>query len=134
MKALLMSFALLAMFAVNADAQQKKTSTAQTLTQSLSQVTTQNGLINLGNLSVNVSNVTVQDVVNVQNVLNNAEISLLNDALNGNNVLNNVSVDLSNLLRNANILNKNQVVVGVLSDQDRIKFVTANANKLQNKK
>lgn len=115
----------------SADAQTKKTMTAQDLMQSLETVTTQNGLINLGGISVNVSNVTVQDLVTVQSVLNNADIRVLNNALNNNEVLKNISLDLSNLLRNANVLNKNQVIVGVLSRQDRLSFVTQNRNAMR---
>lgn len=115
----------------SADAQTKKTTTAQDLTSALGQVTTQGGLINLGNVSVAVSNVTVQDLVTVQSVLNNANIEVLNNALNNNEVLKNISVTLTNLLRNAQILNQNQVIVGVLSDQSGLRFVTQNANAMR---
>jgi hypothetical protein len=114
-----------------ASAQQKKTMTAQDLTQNLQNTTTQNGLINVGGVSVPISNVTVQDLVTVQNVLNNAEIDILNNSLNNNEVLKNVTVNLTNLLRDARILNKNQVIVGVLSDQDRIRFVTQNLRSMK---
>lgn len=115
----------------SASAQKKKTNTAQMLTQNLQNTTTQNGLINVGGISVPISNVTVQDIVTVQSVLNNAEIDILNNSLNNNEVLKNITVDLTNLLRNANILNQNQVIVGVLSDQDRIRFVTQNARAMK---
>ena len=135
MKTLLMVFTVfLAMnfAAINpAAAQQKKTTTAQTLLQNLQQTSIQNGLINVGNVSVSVNNITVQDLVTVQNVLNNANIEILNNSLNNNEVLKNISIDLSNLLRNAKILNQNQVIVGILSDQDRIRFVTQNANAMK---
>lgn len=130
MKTMFMAIALVAALSVSVQsvsAQQKKTTTAQDLTQNLSNTTTQNGLINVGGVSVPVSNVTVQDLVTVQSVLNNANINVLNNSLNNNEVLKNVTVNLTNLLRNAKILNKNQVIVGVLSDQDRIRFVTQNA-------
>ena len=99
----------------SASAQQKKTMTAQDLTQNLQNTTTQNGLINVGGISVPISNVTVQDLVTVQSVLNNAQIDILNNSLNNNEVLKNVTVNLNNLLRDAKILNKNQVIVGVLA-------------------
>lgn len=130
MKTMFMAIALVAALSVSVQsvsAQQKKTTTAQDLTQNLSNTTTQNGLINVGGVSVPISNVTVQDLVTVQSVLNNANINILNNSLNNNEVLKNVTVNLTNLLRNAKILNKNQVIVGVLSDQDRIRFVTQNA-------
>jgi uncharacterized cupredoxin-like copper-binding protein len=130
MKTMIMAVAFLAALAAgipSVSAQQKKTMTAQDLTQTLTNTTTQNGLINVGGVSVPVSNVTVQDLVTVQNVLNNAEINVLNNSLNNNEVLKNVTVNLTNLLRDAKILNKNQVIVGVLSDQDRIRFITQNA-------
>lgn len=127
----LMLVASLTMFGtMNSFAQQKKTNTAQDLTQNLENTTTQNGLINVGGISIPVSQVTVQDLVTVQNVLNNAEIRVLNNSLNNNEVLKNVTVNLTNLLRDARILNKNQVIVGVLSDQDRIRFVTQNARSV----
>lgn len=130
MKRMLMMLAVIASVAfagTTVQAQTKKTNTAQELVQSLETTTTQNGLINVGGVSVPVSNVTVQDLVNVQNVLNNAEINVLNNALNNNEVAKNVSVDLSNLLREAKLLNKNQIIVGVLSDQSGIRFVRQNA-------
>jgi hypothetical protein len=124
-------FMLALLFGGSAFAQSKKTNTAQDLTQALETTTTQNGLINVGGVSVPISNVTVQDVVTVQNLLNNAEIDILNNSLNNNEVLKNVTVDLTNVLRDAKILNKNQVIVGVLSDQDRIRFVTQNARSVK---
>jgi hypothetical protein len=114
-----------------ASAQDKKTMTSQDLTQNLQNTTTQNGLINVGGVSVPISNVTVQDLVTVQSVLNNAEIDILNNSLNNNEVLKNVTVNLTNLLRDAKILNKNQVIVGVLSDQDRIRFITQNLKSMK---
>jgi hypothetical protein len=134
MKTMIMAVAFIAALATgvqSVSAQQKKTMTAQDLTQNLTNTTTQNGLINVGGISVPVSNVTVQDLVTVQSVLNDAEINVLNNSLNNNEVLKNVTVNLNNLLRDAKILNKNQVIVGVLSDQDRIRFVTQNARAAQ---
>lgn len=131
MMTLVLAVSLTLLGTTSAEAQTKKTTTAQQLMQNLQTTTTQNGLINVGGISVAVSNVTVQDLVTVQSVLNNADIRVLNDALNNNEVLKNISVDLYNLLRNANVLNKNQVIVGVLSDQDRIRFVTQNANAMR---
>ena len=135
MKTAIMAFALFAgltMGAANtADAQDKKTTTAQTLLSTLGQTPIQNGLINVGNVSVDVSQVTVQDLVTVQSVLNNANIEILNNALNNNEVLKNITVNLTNLLRDAKILNKNQIIVGILSDQNALQFVTANANALR---
>lgn len=115
-------------------AQTANPTTASELTQTLNNFNRQTGLVNIGNVSIPVSNVTVQNLVNVQNVLNNAEINLLNDALNGNSVLNNLSLDLSNLLREAKVLNKNQIIVGLLSDQSGIKFVTQNIKSAAAKK
>jgi hypothetical protein len=135
MKKLVIAFTFIASITLfgtmSAIGQQKKTMTANDLTQNLTNTTSQNGLINVGGISVPISNVTVQDVVTVQNVLNKAEINLLNNSLNKNEVLKNVTVDLTNVLRNAKILNKNQVIVGVLSDQDKIRFVTQNARSMK---
>ena len=109
-------------------AQQKKTTTSAMLLQNLQDATVdQNGLITLGAVNVNVSQVTVQDLVTVQSLLNNADIDVLNNALNNNEVAKNISVTLTNLLRNAKILNQNQVIVGLLSDQSGLRFVTQNA-------
>lgn len=124
MKTLMIAAMLLAsvsLFQTTAVAQNKKTMTAQELTQTLSSFNSQTGLINVGNITVPVSNVTVQDLITVQNVLNNAQIDILNNSLN------NLNLDLSNLLRDAKILNKNQVVVGILSDQGALRLVTQNA-------
>lgn len=134
MKTLIMAIALVASLGAgiqSVSAQQKKTTTAQDLTQTLENTTVQNGLINVGGVPITVSNVTVQDLVTVQSVLNNAEIRVLNNSLNNVEILKNVSVDLTNVLRDARILNKNQVIVGVLSDQDRIRFVTQNARSMK---
>lgn len=123
MKTIMLAFMLVAsvsLFQQSAVAQQKKTMSAQELTQTLSNFNSQTGLINVGNISVPVSNVTVQDLITVQNVLNNAQIDVLNNSLN------NLNLDLSNLLRDAKILNKNQVVVGILSDQGALRLVTQN--------
>lgn len=134
MKTLLMSvIVMLAVSGVNSvAAQSKSTTTAQDLVQNLSATTVQDGLINLGGIQVNVSNVTVQDLVNVQNVLNNANINILNNVLNNNDIAKNISVTLTNLLRDARILNKNQIIVGVLSGQDgTLKFVRQNARSVK---
>ena len=135
MKTVIMAFALFAGLTMGtantAEAQDKKTTTAQTLLSTLGQTSIQNGLVNVGNVSVDVSQVTVQDLVTVQSVLNNANIEVLNNALNNNEVLKNITVNLTNLLRDAKILNKNQIIVGVLSDQNALQFVTANANALR---
>lgn len=116
---------------VDSFAQSKKTTTVNELTSTLEQTSVQKGLINVGNLSVNVSQVTIQDLINVQNVLNNADIRILNNALNNNEVLKNITVDLTNVLRNAKILNQNQIIVGILSDQSGIRFVRQNAQSVR---
>ena len=63
-------------------------------------------LINLDDVVINVF-----DLVDVQNVLNNNDIDILNIRIG------NITIDdvLTNVLRDADILNKNQVVVGILS-------------------
>lgn len=131
MKTLTMAFIFIASLsllgATSASAQQKKTMTAQDLTQTLTNTTTQDGIINVGGVPVTVGNVTVQDLVTVQNVLNNAQIDVLNNSLNNNEILKGITVNITDLLRDAKILNQNQVIVGILSDQDRIRFVTQNA-------
>ncbi|GAB3529990.1 hypothetical protein GCM10027443_10000 [Pontibacter brevis] len=74
--------------------------------------------VNIGAVQVDVEdNEILNDftLVNVEDVLNNSEIRILNNVLNNNEVLSRNSNFLNNLLRDAEILNDNQVVVGVLS-------------------
>lgn len=68
-----------------------------------------NNLINV-QVPIDISNVTVQDVVDVTDVLNNNDVTILRDFLN------NLSIDnvLNNLLRDADIITGNEVVVGVV--------------------
>lgn len=132
MKTLMITVLFVALFGLmgisSAVAQQKKTNTSDMLVKNLQDATVdQNGLITLGAVNVNVSQVTVQDLVTLQSVLNNANINILNNSLNQNEVAKNISVTITDLLRNAKILNQNQIIVGLLSDQSGIKFVTQNA-------
>ncbi len=135
MKKLLIAFTLFAIMGMmgtnSVTAQDKITTTAQTLLSNLSQTAVQGGLINVGNVSVDVSNITVQDLVTVQSVLNNANIEILNNSLNNNEVLKNITVNITDLLRNANILNKNQIIVGILSAQGALQFVTENVKSMK---
>jgi len=75
------------------------------------------GLINvdIGAVAVNIGDITLNDLIDVQNVLNNNEVRVLNNVLNNSPILSNNSDILTNLLRDADLLNDNQVVVGVLS-------------------
>jgi hypothetical protein len=135
MKTLVIAFTLFAtmsmMGTTSVSAQDKKTTSAQTLLSTLSQTAVQGGLINVGNVSVDVSNITVQDLVTVQSVLNNANIEILNNSLNNNKVLNDLTVTITDLLRNANILNKNQIIIGILSNQGALQFVTQNVKSMK---
>jgi hypothetical protein len=135
MKTLVIAFTLFAtmgMMGTNSvSAQDKTTTTAQTLLSTLGQTAVQGGLINVGNVSVPISNITVQDLVTVQSVLNNANIEILNNSLNNNKVLNDLTVNITDLLRNANILNKNQIIVGILSSQGALQFVTQNVKSMK---
>jgi hypothetical protein len=87
---------------------------AFTTTSAKAQITTgEQVLAAAGNLvNVQVGNVILTDVIDVDiaNVLNNNDVRVLTDFLN------NLSIDnvLNNLLRDADILNKNQVVIGVI--------------------
>src|SRR5947209_6818529 len=74
------------------------------------------GLINVdvGAVAVNIGDITVADLVDVTNVLNNNHVRILDNVLNHSPILSNNSDILTNLLRDANILDQNQVVVGVL--------------------
>ena len=67
---------------------------------------------NLVNVQVGDVNVNVVDVVDVTDVLNGVDVTALN------NILRDVQIDnvLTGLLRGAQILNGNQVVVGVVVD------------------
>ncbi len=71
--------------------------------------------VNVGAVQVNISGITVQDVIDVENVLNNNQIRVLNNLLNNNEVASRNQDVLNNLLRGANLITNNQVVVGVLS-------------------
>ncbi|QJW91755.1 hypothetical protein HNV11_21415 [Spirosoma taeanense] len=123
---------LLAVASFNsAQAQLKSTTTAEQLAAGLTNL--QQGLVNanvnLSNLTiqdlVNIGKVDVKDVVNVNNVLNKNEITALNNLIRDITITN----VLNDLLRNANILNKNQAVVGLLSRQ----FVVQNVNQPTNR-
>ncbi len=100
MKKIFFAFALfLAMSFATKSAQAQITST-DILTAAGNLVTVQIGSININAV----------DVVDVSNVLNNADVQILSD------ILNNLTIDnvLNNLLRDAEIIKKNQVVVGVV--------------------
>ncbi|HEV7350385.1 hypothetical protein [Telluribacter sp.] len=98
---------------------QKKTTTAEQVAGNLT--TLQNALIaaniQLTNVTIQdvitIGDITVTDVVDVQNVLNNANIEILNG------LIVDIQIDnvLNNLLREADIINDNQIVVGILSGQ-----------------
>jgi hypothetical protein len=135
MKTLVIAFTLFATMSMmgtnSVSAQDKKTTSAQTLLSTLGQTAVQGGLINVGNVSVAVSNITAQDLVTVQSVLNNADIDILNNSLNNNKILNDLTVTITDLLRNASILNKNQIIVGILSSGGALQFVTQNAKSMK---
>ncbi|RDV11301.1 hypothetical protein DXT99_25035 [Pontibacter diazotrophicus] len=74
--------------------------------------------VNIGAVQVDVELDNVLNdftLVNVEDVLNDAEINILNNVLNNSPILSNNSEILTNLLRDADIIEDNQVVVGVLS-------------------
>lgn len=79
------------------------------------------GLVNVNVGAINVSDITVQDLVDVNNVLNNNQVQVLNRSINRNEVASRNQNLLNNLLRNANLITDNQIIVGVLSGG---KFVT----------
>jgi hypothetical protein len=87
-------------------------------TQNVGQIVS--GLINVNIGAINVSDITVADLVDVNVVLSNNDVDILNNVLNHSPILSNNSDILTNLLRDAKILDGTQVVVGVLSGQ----FVT----------
>ncbi len=66
--------------------------------------------VQIGDVTVNLNDITVQDVVDVTNVLNGNDVRVLTDILNG------LTIDnvLNNALRDADIIKNNQVVVGVI--------------------
>jgi outer membrane murein-binding lipoprotein Lpp len=74
------------------------------------------GLINANVqlISVNVGDITLNDVVDVSNVLNNNQVEILKNVLNNSPIASNNSNILNNLLRDANLITDNQIVVGVL--------------------
>lgn len=72
-------------------------------------------LSGLINVNVNVGDITINDVIDVEDVLNDNEVRILNNVLNNSPIASNNSDILTNLLRDAEILNDNQVVVGILS-------------------
>ncbi len=73
------------------------------------------GLVNVNVGAINVSDITVQDLVDVNNVLNNNQIDVLRNSINKNEVASRNQNLLNNLLRGANLITDNQTVVGVLS-------------------
>lgn len=84
----------------------------------------------IGNVTVqdlvDIGDIDINDFITVQNVLNRNQIDILNIQLRD------INIDdvLTNVLRDANILNKNQIVVGILSGQ----LVIQNANFPSKKK
>lgn len=73
------------------------------------------GLVNVNVGSINVSDITVQDLVNVADVLNNNQIDVLRNSINKNEIASRNQNLLNNLLRDAKLITDNQTVVGVLS-------------------
>lgn len=72
--------------------------------------------VNVGAVAVNVSDITLEDLVDVGDVLSdNRDIRILTNILNHNPIASNNADVLTNLLREANILTDTQAVVGVLS-------------------
>jgi len=72
--------------------------------------------VNIGAVAVNISDITLDDLVDVGDVLSdNRDIRILNNILNHNPIASNNADVLTNLLRDANILTDTQVVVGVLT-------------------
>lgn len=71
--------------------------------------------VNVGAVTVNVSDITIEDVVDVEDVLNDNKVDILRNAIQNNPIASNNSDVLNNLLRNADLIDENQIVVGVLS-------------------
>lgn len=117
---LIFAFAFFAVFTMgssNVSAETSKTSTVEMTKRPVTVGALLSGLINanVSDIAVNIGDITVEDVVDVENVLNNNKIDILNNVLNNNVIASNNSNFLNNLLRNADIIEDNQVVVGVLS-------------------
>jgi hypothetical protein len=71
--------------------------------------------VNVGAVAVNISDITLDDLVDVGDVLSdNRDIRILTNILNHNPIASNNADVLTNLLRGADILTDTQVVVGVL--------------------
>lgn len=105
----MMAVAIFTFFSAN-DAQAQRPVSVGTLLTGLLNV-------NVSDIEVNIGDITVADLVDVENVLNNNNVEFLNNSINNNSILSDIQIDLTNLLREANILNQNQVVVGILSGQ-----------------
>lgn len=73
--------------------------------------------VNVSDIEVNIGDITVEDLIDVEDVLNDNEIRILNNVLNNNEVASRNQNILNNLLRDADVLNENQIVVGILSGQ-----------------
>jgi len=71
--------------------------------------------VNIGAVAVNIGDITLNDLIDVEDVLNHNDIRILNNVLNKSPILSNNSDILTDLLRDADLLNDNQIVVGVLS-------------------
>jgi hypothetical protein len=77
-------------------------------------------------VQVGAININAVDVIDVSNVLNNNTVTVvaLNDILNG------ITIDnvLNDLLRSADIISRNQIVVGVLSNGTTFLVMDQKAN------
>jgi hypothetical protein len=100
-------------YAQNTDKTQNKVKTNKKTTAGVGQLV--QGLVNVNVGSINVSDITVQDLVDVTDVLNNNQIDVLRNSINKNEIASRNQNLLNNLLREANLITDNQTVVGVLS-------------------
>ena len=71
--------------------------------------------VNVGAVTVNVSDITVEDFIDVEDVLNDNNVEILNNSINKNEIASRNQDFLNDILRDAEIITDNQVVVGVLS-------------------
>jgi hypothetical protein len=118
MKAVKVAFAMLAlaMFSFSsfdAQAQGRPQQQESTVGQLASGLLT----VQVGNVQLQIGDITLQDLILVQDVLQDFEITILERLIIQNvRILENANI-LTNVLRDANILTDSQVVVGILSDQ-----------------
>ncbi len=126
MKVLMMAFMLMVASIAGietASAQEKKTTDVQTIVKNLEQTVVADSAITVGNEKVEFAKLAAEHVVPVQSVLDQASVDQLKAALEANAVAKASAEKLASVLSERTLINKNQKIVGVLSDAGKVQFV-----------